>query len=453
MDKLRNARGRIATFVVLMLVAIVFSAVQVADRMARSTVVAYFDNTNGVFSGDDVVIQGVPVGKIVSIEPQPDRAKVTFYFDSKYKVPADAKVAILSPQLVTGRVIQLTPPYTGGATMQDGAVIPRERTAVPVEWDQVRAQLERVASLLKPDQPGGTSTLGTFINTAADNLRGQGSTIRDTVIKLSKAVSVLGDHSNDLFSTFKNLSVLVSALHDSSGLLEELNGNLAAVSGVIADNPHKLGQAVEDLNGVVGDVKEFVADNREAIGTTSDKLSSISNALVASLDDVKQLLHIAPTAVGNFDNIYEPANGSLTGALAVNNFANPVGFLCGAIQAASRLKSDQAAKLCVQYLAPIVKNRQYNFPPLGVNPFVGATARPNEITYSEDWLRPDFVPPTPKTPDAAPMQQAAGQAPAAVPPGPSLDAAPSDAAPGEAVSTDAAAGLPGMMVPHHGGGS
>ncbi|MDT5113624.1 MAG: phospholipid/cholesterol/gamma-HCH transport system substrate-binding protein, partial [Mycobacterium sp.] len=50
------------------------------------------------------------------------------------------------------------------------------------------------------------------------------------------------------------------------------------------------------------------------------------------------------------------------------------------------------SKLCVQYLAPIIKNRQYNYPPLGFNPFVGASARPNEITYSEDRLNPHLPP-------------------------------------------------------------
>ena len=52
----------------------------------------------------------------------------------------------------------------------------------------------------------------------------------------------------------------------------------------------------------------------------------------------------------------------MTGALVVNNFANPITFLCGAIQAASRLDAEQSSKLCVQYLAPIIKNRQYNYP-------------------------------------------------------------------------------------------
>lgn len=381
--------------------------------------VAYFDNSNGVFAGDDVLIRGVPVGKIVKIEPQPLRAKISFWFDRKYRVPADAAAAILSPQLVTGRAIQLTPPYAGGPTMADGTVIPQERTVVPVEWDDLRAQLQRLTALLQPTRPGGVSTLGALINTAADNLRGQGATIRDTIIKLSQAISALGDHSKDIFSTVTNLSTLVTALHDSADLLERLNHNLAAVTSLLADGPDKIGQAAEDLNAVVADVGSFAAEHREAIGTASDKLASITTALVDSLDDIKQTLHISPTVLQNFNNIFEPANGALTGALAGNNMANPIAFLCGAIQAASRLGGEQAAKLCVQYLAPIVKNRQYNYPPLGANLFVGAQARPNEVTYSEDWLRPDYVAPVADTPPD----------------------------PAAAVTVDPATGLRGMMMP------
>ncbi|MEB3030050.1 virulence factor Mce family protein [[Mycobacterium] nativiensis] len=425
--KLRtHPRMMIATVLVLMLGAGMVVAVQGFQRITRNTVVGYFDNSSGLFPGDEVRIRGVRVGEVAKIEPQPLRSKITFWFDRKYKVPADVKAAILSPQLVTGRAIQLTPPYVGGPTMQNGAVIPQNRTVVPVEWDDIRAELVRLTELLKPTEPGGVSTLGEAINTAADNLRGQGGSIRNTIIKLSQAVSVLGDHSDDIFSTIKNLSTLVSALHDSSGLLSQLNRNLASVSSVLADDPNKVGQALEDLNSVVGDVQSFVADNRETLGTTSDRLASITTAVVERLDDIKDLLHLAPTAAANFINIYEPANGSLTGALAGTNMNNPIAFLCGAVQAASRLGGEQAAKLCVQYLAPIVKNRQYNFFPLGENLFVGPQARPNEVTYSENWMRPDYVPP-------------AGDSP---PP-----AEPST----EAIATDPSAGLPGMMVTPGGG--
>lgn len=420
----------LAAALVTLSVAGFVAVTRLRDHAGRTTVVAYFDNSTGLYPGDDVRIRGVPVGKVVDIEPQPLRSKITFWFDRRYRVPVDAKAVIISPQLVSGRAIQLTPPYSGGPTMADGALIPQDRTAVPVEWDDVRTQLERLTDILQPTEPGGVSTLGAAINTAADNLRGQGATIREAIIRLSQTLSTLGDHSKDIFGTVNSLSTLVSGLKDSSELLSQLNVNLAEASALLADDPNEVGTAVEDLNAVVGDVQSFVAENREPIGIASDKLASISNAVVGSLDDLKQALHVVPNTMVNFNNIYEPANGSLTGALAVNNFANPISFLCGAIQAASRMQADQAARLCVQYLAPIVKNRQYNFPPLGENFLVGAQARPNEVTYSEDRLRPDFVPPVANSPVAA---------------APSGGPLPAEATPTQ--STDPSTGLTGLMVP------
>jgi phospholipid/cholesterol/gamma-HCH transport system substrate-binding protein len=467
MKNSRYTRIALAAVLAVVLVAGVVVVSTAGSTVNRTKLVGYFANSNGLFPGDQVWILGVPVGKVETIEPQPDRAKITFYVEERYKVPADAKAVILSPSLVTARAIQLTPAYTGGPEMRNDAVIPQERTAVPVEFDDLREQLKRLAETLQPTQPGGVSTLGAFVNTAADNLRGQGTNIRDTVIKLSQAFSALGDHSKDLFSTVKNLSILVSALQSSQDLLGQLNQNLDSVTGLLANDPNEVGNAVDSINAVVGDVTSFVSNNRETLGTTGDKLSSVTTALYQSLGDIKQTLHIAPNAFQNFLNIYQPAQGTLTGALAVNNFANPIQFLCGAVQAASRLGAEQSAKLCVQYLAPIIKNRQFNFPPLGENLFVGAQARPNEVTYSEDWMRPDYVPPQAGTPPGAggPLPPAgapftefgepAGNPPpdppyvpvAPPPPGGPVD----QSAPAAAVSTNPADGLPGLMTPPGGG--
>jgi phospholipid/cholesterol/gamma-HCH transport system substrate-binding protein len=446
----RHTRIGLAAALVLVLIAGIVVVTHTTAAVGKTYVTAYFTNSNGIFPGDEVRILGVAVGKIDSIHPEPTRVKIRFWYDDKYQAPADAKAVILSPSLVTSRAIQLTPAYTSGPAMADNTVIPVERTAVPVEYDDFRQQLQKLTDTLQP-QPGGVSTLGAFINTAADNLRGNGASIRDTIIKLSQAYSVLGDHSHDLFSTIKNLSILVSALQSSEDLMRQLNVNLAAVTGLLSNGPTQLGDAVKSINDVVGDVQRFVADNRESLGTTSDKLASVTTALNQSLDDIKQTLHIAPNTFQNFLNIYQPAQGTLSGALAFNNFANPITFLCGAIQAASRLGAEQSAKLCVQYLAPIIKNRQLNFPPIGANPFVGTSARPNEVTYSEDWLRPDYVPPPgpntaspPNAPAPGDPSPLAAEAPVGTPP---ADAPLTEAVLAGAQSTDPAAGLPGLMVP------
>jgi phospholipid/cholesterol/gamma-HCH transport system substrate-binding protein len=430
--------ARIGLFVTLVLALVGGGLlVRTVPAMGRTHLVAYFDGSSGIFAGDDVVILGVKVGRIENIEPQPQRVKITFWVDSKYPVPADVNALILSPKLITSRAIQLTPIYTTGPTLADGAVIPQDRTAVPVEFDDLRAQLEKLTKSLEPIEPGGVSPFGAFINTAADNLRGQGAQIRDTLIELAQAVSVLGDHSDDVFSTMKNLSKLVSALHDSADLMSDLNTRMAAVTALLANDPEEVSRAVTDLDTAVTDVAGFVADNRDAVGTTSDTLASISQALVESLDDIKQTLHALPTVVQNFVNIYDPAHGAITGILGVTNFADPITFLCGAIQAASRLNSAESAKLCVQYLAPIVKNRQYNFLPVGINPLVNARARPNEVTYSEDRLRPDHRP--------EPLPPGAGAAPAAAEAEPDVPVPP---LPAEAAVTPNAAGdLGDLMMP------
>ncbi len=410
---------------VILVVAITVVATPWWDRVRDNTFTAYFANTNGLYTGDEVRILGVAVGTVERIEPQPDAAKVTFTVDRQYPVPADVQAAILSPSLVSARALQLVPAYESGPKLADGAAIPRERTAVPVEWDDLRQQLEKLTDSLQPTTLGGPSAVGEFVNSAADNLRGQGDTARDTVIKLSQAVSALGDHSTDIFSTVRNLQLLVSALTSSSDLLASFNTNLADISTVLSNSPDEVANATQALDVAVNDLRGFVAENREGLGVTFDRLNAITTALNDSRADVKQVLHIAPTVFQNFMNIYQPAQSAVTGILAPVNFANTVQFICSAVQAASRKDWEQSAKLCVQYLAPIIKNRQYNFPPLGINPFVGASARPNEITYSEDRLNPHLPPPA-SAPPAAEVSQDAAPAP---------------------IQTDPALGLPGLMLP------
>ncbi|MDT5012031.1 MAG: phospholipid/cholesterol/gamma-HCH transport system substrate-binding protein [Mycobacterium sp.] len=433
----RRHLARIVTaisLVAMLVIAITVVATSWWKDVGRNVYVAYFSNTNGLYAGDEIRILGVAVGSVDKIEPQPDAAKVTFSVDSEYAVPADVKAAILSPSLVSARAIQLVPAYTGGAKLPDHAIIPQSRTAVPVEWDDLRAQLEKLTESLQPTTPGGTSAVGEFVNTAAGNLRGQGDTARDTIIKLSQAVSVLGDHSTDIFSTVRNLQLLVSALSSSSDLLAAFNRNLADITTVLSNTPNEWAGALHGLDGAVNDLRGFVADNREGLGTAVDHLAAITTAMNDSRGDIKQVLHIAPTVFQNFMNIYQPAQSAVTGILAPVNFANTVQFICGAIQAASRKGFEESSKLCIQYLAPIIKNRQYNFPPLGVNPFVGAAARPNEITYSEDRLNPHLPPPTdaqPQATDAGAPPTQAGQFPAERP----------------ATPTDPSLGLSGLMVP------
>jgi hypothetical protein len=56
------------------------------------------------------------------------------------------------------------------------------------------------------------------------------------------------------------------------------------------------------------------SDHRDDLG----EARSVSQALTESLDDIKQLLHVAPTSIANLINTYQPARGTLAGGRALH---------------------------------------------------------------------------------------------------------------------------------------
>jgi len=111
------------------------------------------------------------------------------------------------------------------------------------------------------------------------------------------------------------------------------------------------------INDVVGDGADFVADNRESLGTASDKLASVTQAWSTAKKHQADVAHRAQHLPELHQHLPTLPRRALA-VLAATNFANPISFPVRAIQAASRLGAEQSAKLCVQYLAPIIKNRQ-----------------------------------------------------------------------------------------------
>src|SRR5215207_10471535 len=171
-------RRRLATWVaVLLAVVLVAGAVFLVRQVlfGPKTITAYFPTTTAIYPGDEVRVSGVKVGKIDSIEPEGTQTKMTLKVDHDVPIPADAKAVIVAQNLVAARYVQLTPAYRSGdgPTMRDGAVIPSDRTAVPVEWDDVKTQLTRLATDLGPKEGGVSDTsVSRFIDSAANALGG-----------------------------------------------------------------------------------------------------------------------------------------------------------------------------------------------------------------------------------------------------------------------------------------
>ncbi|MFE4458146.1 MCE family protein [Nocardia tengchongensis] len=373
-------------------------------RIGKPQITAYFPSTVGLYKGDEVRILGVRVGTIDSVDPGKDKATVKMTIDRGVDIPADAKAVLVSPSVVSARFIQLAPAYTGGAKMHDGSVIPLERTAVPVEWDDIKAELNKLATSLGPVGEDKQGSFGRLVNTAADNLDGNGQAFRDTLRELSATLTTLSDGRTDLFGTIKNLQQFVDVLSKSNDQIVQFGGRLASVSQVLAGVSGDLGAGLDNLDSAVSDVKKFLDSHGGALSTDLAKLADVTNTLVQSKPQIEQVLHTAPTALVNFYQLYNPAQGTVAGYPVFAGFNSPLSFICGSIDTLSTGNGQESAKMCAQYLAPVIQNLAMNYPPLLFNDGSNATALPNQLV--------------PSTPDVAARYAAQGErAPVGIPNG------------------------------------
>ena len=345
-------------------------------------VVGYFSSAVGLYPGDDVRVIGVPVGRIDSIEPRATDVKITMTVKDGVKLPADAKALVIAPNLVSARFVQLTPAYTGGPVMADGAEIGLDRTAVPVEWDEVKEQLTQLSTQLGPQEGSMQGPLSAFVNQAADTFDGNGDSFRQALRELSQTAGRLGDSRTDLFGTIRNLQVLVNALSNSNEQIVQFSNHVASVSQVLADSSADLDNTLGTLNQALSDVKGFLNENNQALIDQIGKLADFTQILTDHSDDIEQILHITPNGLANFYNIYNPAQGTAGGLLTLPNFGNPVQFICGGtFDVGASPDNYKRAEICRQRMGPVFRRIAMNFPPLLFHPINSITAYKGQILY------------------------------------------------------------------------
>jgi phospholipid/cholesterol/gamma-HCH transport system substrate-binding protein len=355
-----------------------------------NTITAYFPTATSIYPGDEVRVSGVKVGKIDSITPEGTQTKMTLKVDRDVPVPADAKAVIVAQNLVAARYVQLTPAYRkgGGPTMHDGAVIPSDRTAVPVEWDEVKAQLMRLATDLGPKAGVSGTSVSRFIDSAANALDGNGDKLRQTLAQLSGAARIFAEGSGNIVDIIKNLQVFVTALRDSKEQIVMFQNRLASLTSVVNDSRSDLDAALSDLSVALGEVQRFVAGSRNQTSEQIRSLASVTQNLVDNKTALENVLHISPNAIANYENIYYPEAGAVTGAFSLANFANPVYFFCGLIGAIENTTAPETAKLCAQYLGPALRLLNFNYLPFPTNLYLRPALDPKYMLYTDPKLAP-----------------------------------------------------------------
>lgn len=334
---------------------------------------ASFPRTVSLYEGSDVRVLGVRIGEVTSVRPAGTSVEVTMTYDEDVKLPADVKAAVIAPSVVGDRYIQMTPAYTSGPVAKDGDKLGLDRTAVPLELDEIYQSIDDLAVGLGPDGANKDGALSRLLESTARNFGGQGKQFNTTIRDLSKFTSTLDNNKGALFDTAREIDRFVQTLAANDQTVRDFNDSLAAASGVLEAERDDLSAALANLGVAMEQVSSFVKENRESLSRNVKGLVKVTDILVKQRDALDETLGTAPVALANLFHTYNPSTGTLDtranmGENADSAERDPASTLCSLTTTA-----DPNGDLCDQFVEILGR----------AAPRAGATERPTGVLEIE----------------------------------------------------------------------
>ena len=270
-----------APLVLLLALALLATGCSGLRASSDYTVSAELSRSFNLFPGSPVKVLGVNVGTITDIEvPEgAQHVEVIMRISGDVDVPVDTSAIVIPASLLGERYVQLGA-YTEGSRLEDGAVIPMDRTEVPFEFDEVLQGLEDFVSGL--DGP----EVGRFVANLADTIEGQGDQLGRTIDGAADAIGVLRDNDEELVELASQLADLNATLGSRDQELAALLQDFDLVAESLVNDRGDIDAALQGLVRVTGELGGLLEVNRGRLE-----------------DDIEVLTRVGRTAQRNLDNV------------------------------------------------------------------------------------------------------------------------------------------------------
>ncbi|WP_062984034.1 MCE family protein [Nocardia anaemiae] len=269
---------------------------------------ADFENVAGLYAGNDVAVLGVPVGRVDTVTPKGSYVEVTMSIDKGVRIPADAMAALVSPQLITNRHVELAPAYEGsGPVLTDGQHIPLARTRTPVELDRILETFDQLGAALKGDSETGPMASRVLFPL----LNGNGDKLRETLDDLSSAFEVTLANGDQISNTIVELNEITEIIAQNDQTVRDFSGRLTELVQLMGEQAPGLQAVITQLNDFVTNTSTVVGRNREQLLGALTRFTTLTAQMRANARGLTEITDVAPLFFENFTNAVSRENRSL----------------------------------------------------------------------------------------------------------------------------------------------
>ena len=232
------------------------------------TYYAIYDNVEGLSPGSNVTINGLVVGKVLSIDFADSRGDllVTFNVQNDFQFSTSSKAQIYGGGLIGGKNLSIVPDYEQGETAQSGDTL--EGTIDKGIFELVNERLTPLQAKVE-EVINSTDSVLVGVSDVLDqktrkNLRETIAQISETATNFNQASQnlnkLLADNDQKLTRTFTNLDEMSANFNKVSDSLAkvDINALVLRMESVLADF-ESISSKIENGEGTLG---QFINDDQ-----------------------------------------------------------------------------------------------------------------------------------------------------------------------------------------------
>ncbi|SFJ05259.1 phospholipid/cholesterol/gamma-HCH transport system substrate-binding protein [Streptosporangium canum] len=203
---------------------------------------AYFSAAPSLYEQAKVKVLGLDAGTVEKLTVEGDRVRADLVIDGQVPLPADVKAVVAAQNTLGERNVVLHPPWKPGqARIAPDAVIPLERTDLPVEIDDALEAFTKLTDALDTDK------MGDVAGNLAETVRGRGKQINRALADAASLTRTLAGQDEQLIDLADGLNRIASSLNRREDQVKTAIDAFAEASATLADERRRMKRFITGL--------------------------------------------------------------------------------------------------------------------------------------------------------------------------------------------------------------
>lgn len=327
----RFVRTQLIVFTVASVIgvaAMVFGYLQVPTwfGIGHIAVTVELPGTGGLYRFGNVTYRGVHVGKVTSVVPTATGARAELSLDSSPQIPANVAANVRSVSAVGEQYVDLVPRGDGPPFLQDGSVIAKADTTIPLKVGPV---LDQLSDLIKtvPEQK-----LSDLLDESFEAFDGAGYDVGSLLDSGSRIAADANATAEQTRTLIDDSGPLLDSQAETTDALRNWARNLGAVTDQMVDVDADFRTVLSTGPGTADEIARLLDQVKPTLPVLLANLTTVGEVGVTYNPALEQLLVLLPPYVAGFGSLSQLNNpiGLSYGAFSLMNGDPPpctVGFL------------------------------------------------------------------------------------------------------------------------------